>query len=333
MFVDFVKVTFIAGKGGNGCIGFRREKFVPKGGPDGGDGGNGGSIILKSILKVNSLFDFRFNAVVKAEKGKDGSGSNKMGRRGKDKVLYVPYGTVIKTHPDEKLIFDFMDEDNEFIITKGGRGGLGNAHFKSSLNQTPKRATKGKKGETIDVVLELKLIAFAGLVGFPNAGKSTLISKLTDAKPKIADYPFTTLSPNLGVVYNGLDSLVIADIPGIIEGAHAGEGMGVNFLKHIERNKVLIFLIDASGYSRNEPMETFSILWKELESYKTTLIKKKLLVAANKLDLIGEKREKLNILKKFCKQKSFPYMEISALTGINLDQLKKRLFAYFYEKK
>jgi len=337
MFVDSAVVTFIAGKGGNGCVSFRREKFIPKGGPNGGDGGDGGDIILISDRNCNSLIDFKYENIVKAEKGAPGSGSNKTGKKGKDRILKVPPGTIVKTFPDEKIMFDFTEPDLRFTITKGGKGGLGNTHFKSSTNQAPRFAQQGKAGESVKVVLELKLIAFAGLVGFPNAGKSTLISKISGAKPKIADYPFTTLTPHLGVVYHRYRSLVVADIPGIIEGAHRGEGMGLSFLKHIERNKVLVFLLDVSPYTKYEPLQAFHILREELKSYSSSLLRKKYLVLANKIDLLedsenmetGEKG--LGSMEAYCRKEQLPFLEISAVKGINLDKLKERLFQLYDE--
>jgi GTP-binding protein len=332
MFIDSAVVTFTAGKGGDGCVSFRREKFIPKGGPDGGDGGNGGSIILTSRKGSNSLIDFRFRHVIKAGKGKNGSGSNKIGRRGKDELLVVPAGTVVKTYPDGKLIFDFSKENLDFNVAKGGKGGNGNARFKSSINRTPKFARPGDPGESVKVILELKLIAFAGLVGLPNAGKSTLISKISGAKPKIADYPFTTLTPNLGVVYKGYDSLVVADIPGIIEGAHKGEGMGLDFLRHIERNKVLLFLLDASGYAVDSPLKTFEILQAELKSYKGNLARKKKLVVANKIDLLLDRRDHIEEINKHCATNEIPYVEISAMKGTNVEKLKELLFELYHEE-
>lgn len=330
MFVDSAVVTFIAGKGGNGCVSFRREKYVPKGGPDGGNGGNGGNIILTSKIGHNSLIDFKYRNIVKAAKGKNGSGSNKYGKRGKDEILVVPAGTVVKTFPDNLPLFDFSKPDLHFTVAKGGKGGYGNTHFKSAVNQVPKYAEEGEKGETVKVVLELKLIAFAGLVGLPNAGKSTLISKISGAKPKIADYPFTTLTPHLGVVYRNLDSLVVADIPGIIAGAHRGEGMGLDFLKHIERNKVLIFLLDVSPYANPGPLKAFEILQDELRSYDENLLNKKYIVAANKIDLVDKNDRKtnagINTIKKQCAGKKIPFVEISALAEINLDRFKDILF-------
>lgn len=328
MFVDSAIVNFIAGNGGNGCVSFRREKYIPKGGPDGGNGGCGGSIILVSGNTTNSLIDFKFKKIIKAQQGANGGGSNRTGKDGADILITVPAGTVIKSYPDEKILFDFPVHGLSFTIVKGGRGGKGNAHFKSATHQTPKFAQPGAKGETLQVILELKLIAFAGLVGFPNAGKSTLISKISDAKPKIADYPFTTLSPHLGVVYNDKDSLVVADIPGIIEGAHRGEGMGFQFLKHIERTKVLLFLLDVSPYTEMPPVEALTVLQEELKSYNANLLAKDQLVVATKIDLLDPDRDypALDDLKKFCRSKKIPFIKISAVKEINLKQLKNKLF-------
>lgn len=339
MFVDTAVVTFIAGKGGDGCVSFRREKYIPKGGPNGGDGGDGGSIILVSSKDTHSLIDFKNLNVVRAPRGVNGMGSNKTGKNGENKVIPVPPGTLVKTYPDEKTIFDFSDTDISFTIVKGGQGGQGNARFKSSTNQAPKYARPGKPGESVKVVLELKLIAFAGLVGLPNAGKSTLISRISGAKPKIADYPFTTLSPNLGVVYQDYDNLVVADIPGIIEGAHKGEGMGLSFLRHIERNKVLIYLLDVSPYAGESPLETLKVLRGELESYNPALLRKKSLVAANKTDLLEDGpdhqpyRETLQQLSQYCREQQLPFLEISAMKGTNLNRLKNLLFDLYHESE
>lgn len=333
MFVDRTVVTFIAGGGGNGCVSFRREKFVPKGGPDGGDGGDGGSIILKSSDRCHSLIDFKYRNIIKAQKGANGSGGNKTGRNGKNEILFVPSGTVVKTYPDERLMFDFSGKNMDLVIAEGGKGGRGNNRFKSSVRQVPRIAETGNRGETIKVILELKLIAFAGLVGLPNAGKSTLISKISSAKPKIADYPFTTLSPHLGVIYRDYDSLVIADIPGIIEGAHRGEGMGLDFLRHIERNEVLVFLIDLADPAKGSPLEVFKILKKELSSYKANLLKKTFLVIGNKTDLIDQTAKKNpEELEHYCKKNGISYMEISAIKGIGLEEFKERLFGFYYGK-
>lgn len=333
MFVDRAIVSFIAGRGGNGCVSFRREKFIQRGGPNGGDGGDGSDIILVSKKGNNSLIYFKYRNIIRSKHGENGKGRNKNGKKGKEEILFVPVGTVVKTFPDEKLMFDFSDDNIRLVITKGGQGGWGNTHFKSSVNQSPRIAIKGKPGEEIKVILELKLIAFAGLVGFPNAGKSTLISKISEAKPKIADYPFTTLSPNLGVVYRGYESLVVADIPGIIKGAHNGDGMGIDFLKHIERNRVLIFLIDISDCTKNTPVETFKILQNELKLYKTDFLNKKYFVVGNKNDLVTEMhRKEVDKLREYCNKRDIVYVEISALKNDNLSVFKNKLFEFYNEE-
>jgi len=332
MFIDRTIILFQAGNGGNGCLSFRREKFIPRGGPDGGDGGDGGSIILVSSPICQSLGDFKYKRLLKAESGGQGTSKKRTGKNGANIILQVPAGTMVKTFPDEKLIFDFDRVGLRFILAKGGQGGRGNIHFKSSVNQAPRRAETGEKGERIQVILELKLIAFAGLVGLPNAGKSTLISKISAAKPKIADYPFTTLTPNLGVVDLEGQSLVVADIPGILEGAHQGEGMGLEFLRHIERTQVLIFIIDVSPFSPLPPLKSFQVLEKELSQYHPLLLKKKIMVVANKIDLAAENKTHIDGLHDLCRKRKIPYVEISALKGIQLMQLKKMLFA-FYEAK
>jgi GTP-binding protein len=329
MFIDRTKISFQAGNGGNGCQSFRREKFIPHGGPDGGDGGDGGSIILLSSPVCQSLGDFKYKRLIKAESGGQGRSKKRTGKNGEDIILQVPAGTVVKTLPDEKLIFDFDRVGLQFVLARGGKGGRGNIHFKSSVNQAPRRSENGEKGESIQVILELKLIAFAGLVGLPNAGKSTLISKISSAKPKIADYPFTTLTPNLGVVDLGKRSLVVADIPGILEGAHQGEGMGLEFLKHIERTQVLIFIIDVAPFSLLPPLKNFQVLKNELAMYHPLLLKKKLMVVANKIDLAAKNRSGVDDLHDFCRKGKIPYVEISALKGINLAKLKKTLFAFY----
>ncbi len=326
MFIDRVVVTFISGKGGNGCVSFRREKFIPRGGPDGGDGGRGGDIILKSSKEIGALVDFKYRRIVRAENGGNGMGKKRTGKSGETTILTVPEGTVVKTTPDEKLIFDFDRTDLLLTIARGGKGGKGNIRFKSSVNQAPRQFQKGERAETITVILELKLIAYAGLVGLPNAGKSTLISRLSAARPKIADYPFTTLTPHLGVVYHRQQSLVMADIPGIIEGAHRGEGMGIEFLRHIERTRLLIFLIESVSPEGHSPLETFHILENELRQYQPAILKKKMLVALNKLDLLGPEREGVEELQRFCRTQKIPYIEISALQGTHLEKLKRKLF-------
>ncbi len=333
MFVDRVKVAFSSGKGGNGCTSFRREKYIPNGGPNGGDGGKGGSVFLISTGDNSSLLDLKNRNKIHAEDGKNGMSSNKRGKNGEDELIYIPAGTIVKSIPDGKIMFDFDQEGLKLEIAKGGRGGLGNVHFKSSVNKAPKFAQHGENGETQKVLLELKLIAFAGLVGLPNAGKSTLISKISGAKPKIANYPFTTLHPNLGVVYRGFESLVLADIPGIIEGASDGEGMGLEFLRHIERNKLIVFMLDSSGFDDPEILKTFLMLKNELISYNSDLLNKKYFVILNKTDLIINEDQKMKIkeLTDHCDQNEIEYIKISALTGENLNILKDKLFEY-YEK-
>lgn len=333
MFVDRAIVTFRSGRGGDGCVSFRREKFVARGGPDGGDGGRGGSIILVSDPDVHSLVDFARSHTVRADNGAPGMGSRKTGRSGENKRISLPPGTMVRTHPEDRLIVDFSEPGMEFELARGGRGGRGNFRFKSSVNQAPRRADRGLPGESITVTLELKLIAFAGLVGLPNAGKSTLISRISGARPRIADYPFTTLTPNLGVVYHGYDSLVVADIPGIISGAHRGEGMGLNFLRHIERNRVLLYLIDVSGGDGNDPLDTLLLLRRELEAHDARLLRKRAIVVANKLDLIEyhDGRPGADRLRDYCGENKLPYLEISALREQNLDALKSKLFELYHE--
>jgi len=326
MFIDRVIVTLQAGKGGNGCISFRREKYIPRGGPDGGDGGKGGDIIILCRTGCESLIDFKYKRLVRAENGQGGMGGRKFGRKGADITLTVPPGTVVKTEEGDQLLFDFTTPGQECIIARGGKGGRGNIHFKSSVNQAPRRAEKGADGDRLTVILELKLIAFAGLVGFPNAGKSTLISKISSAHPKIGDYPFTTLFPNLGVVYDGYRSLAVADIPGIIAGAHRGEGMGLEFLRHIERTTVLVFLIDVSPDARPQSLEAWETLTTELEKYQKQMVRKKKIVVANKIDLLAGDRTEIDRLAAACRRKRIPFLEISALTDTNLANLKRKLF-------
>ncbi|MCU0236122.1 MAG: GTPase ObgE [Acidobacteria bacterium] len=328
MFIDRAIVSFRAGDGGDGSHSFRREKFIPRGGPDGGDGGKGGDIVLVSSPMCQSLTDFKYKRQFEAEDGGAGSRRKCTGRNGADIVLQVPAGTVVKTFPDEKLIFDFDRLGLEFVLARGGKGGRGNVHFKSSVNQAPRRSEKGEKGEEIKVVLELKLIASAGLVGLPNAGKSTLISRISAARPKIADYPFTTLAPNLGVVDFHGRSMIVADIPGILEGAHRGEGMGLEFLRHIERTRVLLFVIDVSPYAALPPLQTFEMLENELRQYHPQLLQKSLLVLANKIDLAAEDRGGIDALRNFCRRRKIPFVEISALKATHLEKMKKILFSF-----
>src|SRR5271165_2794333 len=285
MFIDEVKIHVKAGDGGNGCMAFRREKFVPRGGPSGGDGGHGGDVTMYASEHYNTLLHFRFNPEHTAERGRHGEGSNRTGREGKSIKVPVPVGTTVYDAHTGELIHDFTKPGEKFVIAKGGRGGRGNQHFATPTHQAPTEHEPGKPGEEKDLRLELKLLADVGLVGFPNAGKSTLISRISAARPKIAAYPFTTLEPNLGVVQMPqFRSYVVADIPGIIEGAHEGHGLGVQFLKHIERTSVLVHLVDMSETGR-DPVQDFETLMVELESFDERLAQRPMLVAASKMDV------------------------------------------------
>lgn len=321
MFIDHAKIFVQAGNGGNGIVSFRREKYVPKGGPNGGDGGKGGDVIIQTDSNLHTLLDFRYRTRFKAESGKHGQGANKTGRSGQDLMIRVPKGTIIKAEQTDEILADLIDDDQQAIIARGGKGGRGNARFATPTNQTPRNAEPGEDGESRTILLELKLIADVGLVGLPNAGKSTLLSRLTAARPKIADYPFTTLAPNLGIVrYKEHLSFVMADIPGLIEGAHQGKGLGLDFLRHIERTKVLAFLIDSSS---NNIYQDYEILRSELKSYNPELLKRPSLVVITKKDL--SVTENVEDLKKI-KHSGTPILRISALTGQGLDELKNRLW-------
>ncbi|MBT4483557.1 MAG: GTPase ObgE [Candidatus Latescibacteria bacterium] len=284
MFIDEARITVIAGSGGNGCMSFRREKHVPKGGPSGGDGGDGGDIIFVVDQNLNTLINFKFRQHFKAEKGKHGQGSRKHGHSGEDMIIPVPLGTIIKAAETGEVLADLSETEDRVVIASGGRGGRGNAQFATSTNQAPRRADKGQPGEEKIILMELKLLADIGLVGFPNSGKSTLLSRISHAHPKIADYPFTTLEPNLGIVsYGDYNSLVMADIPGIIEGAHIGKGLGIRFLKHIERTKVLLFLIECIS---EDPVDDYTKLLEEIGQFSIKMLKKPRLVALTKTDLL-----------------------------------------------
>jgi GTP-binding protein len=326
MFVDQVKVILCAGKGGNGCVSFRRERGVPRGGPDGGRGGDGGSIYLVSDENLHTLAFFRFHPINKARKGAHGEGGNRQGKRGEDLFLRVPVGTIVREKDKEDLLFDFVSADKQYLIVKGGRGGRGNASFASPTHQSPREWGEGRLGEEKEFILELKLIADVGLVGFPNVGKSTLISRISAAKPAIADYPFTTLVPNLGVVdMDELRSFVIADIPGLIEGAHRGHGLGTKFLKHVERTKILLHLVDVSPYTGRNPVQDFKTVLKELEAFSPRLVERHQILAANKIDLLEEKKGGLEDLKKLARMEGLPFFAISALKKEGLGKLVNEL--------
>src|SRR5271168_1044886 len=321
MFIDEVKILVKAGNGGNGCLAFRREKFVPRGGPSGGDGGHGGDVTLVASQHYNTLLHFRFNPEHKAQRGRHGEGSNKTGHDGTSKDVATPVGTVVYDAETGELLHDFTVPGDRFIVAKGGRGGKGNARFATATHQTPTEHEDGKPGVFRKMRLELRLLADVGLVGYPNAGKSTLISRISAARPKIADYPFTTLEPNLGVVQLAdLRSFVVADIPGIIEGAHEGRGLGIQFLKHVERTKVLVHLVDMSETGR-DPIHDFETLMVELESFDEGLAKRPMLLAASKMD-VAQDLEKVNALRKLAAAHDMPFFEISSATGQGLDALK-----------
>ncbi|OGW39712.1 MAG: GTPase ObgE [Nitrospirae bacterium RBG_13_39_12] len=323
-FVDYVKINVKAGDGGRGCVSFRREKYVPRGGPDGGDGGRGGHIIFKATDKLNTLLDLRYRREYKAERGQHGMGKKMHGKNGKDLNIAVPVGTIIKDADSGEILRDLDRKEAETVIAKGGRGGLGNAHFATSTRQAPRFAQQGEEGDTRELILELKLLADAGLIGMPNAGKSTLLSVISSARPKIADYPFTTLAPVLGVVKLGnYRSIVVADIPGLIEGAHKGSGLGFQFLRHIERTSVLLHLVDISDDGTGNPVVNFEKINNELELYSQKLVEKKQIVIGTKLDIAVSKK-RLNKLAQYCKSKSIDFFPVSAMTQRGI----KRVLSY-----
>src|SRR5487761_1852319 len=328
MFIDEARIKVKAGDGGNGCMAFRREKFVPRGGPSGGDGGRGGDIVLEASQSHNTLVHFRFNPEHKAERGRHGEGSNCSGRDGEDIVLKVPVGTVVYDDATDELIHDFQHPDERMVLAKGGRGGRGNQHFATSTHQAPREHELGRPGEERLCRMELKLLADAGLVGYPNVGKSTLIARISAARPKIADYPFTTLEPNLGVVSVGdpphEESFVVADIPGLIEGAHLGAGLGVQFLRHIERTRLLVHIVDISdGSGRADPVEDYKVIEAELKSFGHGLDEKPMIVVATKIDAANP--DKLKKLQTHAKRRKLEFHAISAVTGAGIDALKYAL--------
>jgi GTP-binding protein len=325
MFIDEAKIRVKAGDGGNGCMAFRREKFVPRGGPSGGDGGKGGDIVMESSERHNTLVHFRFNPEHTAQRGRHGEGSNKTGRDGEGVVLKVPVGTIVFDDETGDKLFEFTHPDQSFVIARGGRGGRGNARFATSVHQAPREHEEGRPGEEHTYRLELKLLADVGLVGYPNVGKSTLISRISAARPKIADYPFTTLQPNLGVVAVGDAknevSFVVADIPGLIEGAHQGAGLGTQFLRHIERTRLLVHLVDVSDSSgRPDVAKDVEVILGELASFGAHLDEKPMIMVASKIDVVN--KDKLAALKRYCKKHNLKLYEISAVTGKGLEELK-----------
>ena len=325
MFIDYAKIIIGSGKGGNGAITFRREKYVANGGPDGGDGGKGGSVYFRVDLGLNTLVDFKYKKKYLAKDGESGSGGRKTGRSGEDLYIDVPQGTIIRDEETGKVIADLSEEGQVECVLKGGKGGKGNVHFATPTRQIPNFAETGEHGIEKTVILELKLIADVGLVGYPNVGKSTLLSRMTTAKPKIADYHFTTIEPNLGVVKleNGA-SFVMADIPGLIEGASEGVGLGLKFLRHVERTRILIHVIDVAGTEGRDPVEDFYKINSELASYSEKLASKLQVVAANKIDVMQDE-ENYNKLAKIAKQKGYEIYKISAVTGEGLSELFNRV--------
>ena len=323
-FLDQVKIYVKAGNGGHGSPSFRREKFIEYGGPDGGDGGRGGSILLRSERNLNTLIDYRFQQHHKGERGENGSGQNRTGRGGDDLFLKVPIGTQVFEEDNKTLIFDFKKEGEEFVVAKGGKGGLGNTRFKSSTNRAPKKFTKGAIGEEYVIWLQLKTIADVGIVGLPNAGKSSLLAAITNATPKIANYKFTTLNPNLGVATYDDKEITLADIPGLVEGAHEGVGLGIQFLKHIERCKTLMHLIDIT----DENIEnTYQQVKKELGSYSKEILDKKEIIVLNKTDLLDKEKVK-KIVKNFSKDKNSEVVTLSTLDKESISKIKAKLLSY-----
>ncbi|PWU02142.1 MAG: GTPase ObgE [Terriglobia bacterium] len=322
MFIDEVRISVKAGGGGNGCLAFRREKYVPRGGPSGGDGGRGGDVILVSNEHQNTLLHLRYNPEHTAQRGRHGEGSNKTGADGRSIEVEVPVGTVVYDDATGDRLYDFTHPGQRFTVARGGRGGRGNARFATATHQAPTEHEPGRPGEEKRLRCELKLLADAGLVGFPNAGKSTLISRISAARPKIADYPFTTLEPNLGVVeLPDYRSFVVADIPGLIEGAHLGHGLGIQFLRHIERTRLLVHLVDVSEASGRDPIHDFEIVMEELASFGAELVEKPMIVVASKMD-IAQDPARVEGLRRHAAQRGFPYFEISSATGLGIEKLK-----------
>jgi GTPase len=323
-FIDEAKFFVKAGDGGNGCTSFRREKFVPLGGPDGGDGGDGGSVYIEASRRLFSLIDFKYRAHFLADRGTNGQGKKKHGRSGKDFVLQVPVGSLISDAETGELLADLTEEGDRFLAAQGGHGGRGNSHFATAHNRAPRFSEKGRPGEERWLRIELKLFADVGLIGLPNAGKSTLLSKLSAATPKIAPYPFTTLEPQLGVLeFADCERCIIADIPGLIEDAHLGAGLGHKFLRHVERTRMLLHVLDASGLE-GDPREHYQVLENELRNYKEGLISKQRLVLLNKIDLLADADEITRLQSDFA-EKGIATMTISALTGEGLDELREFL--------
>lgn len=322
MFIDHAKIFVRSGNGGNGGCSFRREKFVPHGGPDGGDGGNGGSVVATASTRVTTLLDLKYRRHYEAESGAPGQKANRHGRTGANVTITVPVGTVIRCADTNELLADLVTPEQRVIVAKGGKGGKGNARFATSTNRAPRTFEEGTPGEELHLDLELKLLADVGLVGFPNAGKSTLISTLSAARPEIADYPFTTLQPHLGVVPMGeYDSFVMADVPGLIQGAHRGKGLGHQFLKHIQRTRFLLYLIDVSDWTTDDPVNTLRVLQEELSAFDLTLGKRAFAVVGTKIDAQGNGQRRQEI-ERYCRDQQMAFFPISAATREGLDTLR-----------
>jgi len=326
-FIDEAKFYVKGGDGGNGCVSFRREKFVPRGGPNGGDGGKGGSVYLVADRRLHSLIDFRYRSHFKAERGANGQGSDKHGKGGKDRIVMVPPGSVLKDAESGEFLADLTEDGMRFCAARGGKGGFGNARFATSTNRAPRKATPGQEGEERWLTIELKLIADIGLIGLPNAGKSTLLSRLSKAQPKVAPYPFTTLEPQLGVLQVKYHRpVIIADIPGLVEGAHQGIGLGDKFLRHIERTKVLLHVLDGSG-EEDSPLRDLRVLERELAAFQDKLLERRRIILINKIDLISDNRR--SALRKMFADQGLDIILISAKNGENVDQLKEMLAELF----
>jgi GTP-binding protein len=324
-FLDEALISVQSGHGGNGCVSFRREKYVPRGGPDGGDGGKGGDVLFKTSPRMHTLHDFRFKKHFKAQRGQHGRGKAQSGKNGDDMIISVPPGTLIKEAESEKLLKEFVGSEESYVVARGGRGGLGNRHFASSRNRTPRFAQEGEPGQTLSLKLELKLIADIGVTGLPNAGKSTLVSKLSAARPKVADYPFTTLIPTLGVVTcDDGDPFVVADIPGLVEGAHRGVGLGTRFLKHVERSRLLLHLIDLSAVSEKDPLGPYRTINQELSRFSPIVAQKPQVVVLNKVDKHGT-RAVAEKLRHALEPLNPDVWVISAMTGEGIDRLRSHL--------
>ena len=318
-FIDEVRITVQSGNGGAGCVSLRREKYIPKGGPDGGDGGRGGDVVFKTTTKKRTLYHLQFNRLYKAKNGVGGQGNNRAGRGGDDLIIEMPPGTLVIDAETGEIIKDLVEPGEVFVVASGGRGGLGNARFKSSTNRTPRFAQPGEPGQTLNLRLELKLLAEVGIVGLPNAGKSTLVSSLSSARPKVADYPFTTLTPTLGVVATGRrEPFAVADIPGLIEGAHTGTGLGIRFLRHVERTRLLVHLVDVAAIDPDQPLKEFETVNRELEQYSQALAQKPQIVVLNKMD-VKWAPDAAELFRDAYGKKGL--LQISAATGQGLDRL------------